>query len=215
MRRPGVALFWNRELSDRIAQLTVQRQSIQGSKQESASEFVSEGAKRSSKQETSAQTTDVSTFSPSEAARRGLDDRSEARLRGAFISTLAAGGLRLLDRSMMVRAAAAQASGPLDVQGNEMRALQGQAKYVLEVLMVSDAQSSIGMAFSVSVKDVSSASIIFSEYVATPASKATKGRWVAVNGGAGFERAPSETSSVEDIGRALALVVMTRLAASW
>src|SRR5664280_2912716 len=196
MHRPGIALFWNRELSDRIAQSTIQRQSVQGSKQESASESAGDGGKRSSKQETSAQTTDVSTFSPSETARRGLDDRSESRMRGAFIATLATGGIRLLDRSMMVRAAAAQASGPLDVQGNEMRALQGQAKYVLEVLLISDAQSPVGMAFSVSVKDVSNASIVFSEYVAAPASKATKGRWMAVNDGAGFERAPSEVSSI-------------------
>lgn len=214
-RKPAVALLWNRELSERVVQSAVQRQSVQGHRRESASETGTEGAKSANKQENSGQVTEVSTYSPTEAARRGLDERSAARLRGAFLSTLAAGGLRPLDRTMLVRAAALQASGPLDMQANEMRALQ-QARFVLEVLMVSDAQAALGMGFSVTAREVASAATLFTEYVALPLAKRGSGRWVAVNGADGFERAPQGSApTVEEMGRAVALVVMARLSSAW
>lgn len=213
-RKPAVALLWNRELNERIVQSAVQRQSVQGQRRESASETGAEGSKSINKQEDSGQVTEVSTYSPAETARRGLDERSEARLRGAFLSTLASGGLRPLDRTMLVRAAALQASGPLDMQANEMRALQ-QARVVLEVLMVGDAQAPLGVGFSVSAREVNSAAILFTEYIAPPLAKRSSGRWVAINGGAGFERKDGAVASVEDVGRAIALAVMARLSSGW
>jgi len=156
----------------------------------------------------------VSTFAPTAPSRAGLDERSEARLRGAFLSTLSTGGLRLLDRSMMVRTAATQASGAADVQGNESRALQRSARFVMEVLLVSDPQEPLAVGFNVSIKDVSSSAIVFSEYLsARPA--LGKGAWVAVNGGQGFERAAPAPVSIEDVGRTLGLTVMGKLAAVW
>lgn len=213
-RKPAVALLWNRELSERVVQSAVQRQSVLGHRRESASEAGTEGAKSASKQEDSGQVTEVSTYAPTEAARRGLDERSEARLRGAFLSTLAAGGLRPLDRTMLVRAAALRASGPLDMQANEMRALQ-QARLVLEVLMVSDAQAALGMGFTVTAREVASAETLFTEYIAPLLAKRASGRWVAVNGAAGFERTEAAAASAEDVGRALALAVMARLSSGW
>jgi len=41
--RPPIALFWNHELSDRIAQSLVQRTAVQGSKSETASESADNG----------------------------------------------------------------------------------------------------------------------------------------------------------------------------
>ena len=213
-RKPAVALLWNRELNERVVQSAVQRQSVQGHRRESASETGTESSKRVNKQENSAQVTEVSTYSPPEAAPRGLAELSQARLCGAFLRTLASGGMRALDRTMLVRAAALQASGPLDMQANEMRALQ-QARVVLEVLMVGDAQAPLGVGFSVSAREVNSSAILFTEYIAPPLAKRSNGRWVAVNGAAGFERTDGAVASIEDVGRALALTVMARLSSGW
>lgn len=214
-RRPPVALFWNRELSDRIAQAVVQRQSVQGSKHESANESATDTAKQAVRQETTSQTTDVTTFSTPEAVRAGLDERAESRLRSAFLSTLAAGGLRPVDRSMMVRATAAQSASAVDAQFNETRALLGKARYLLEVLLVRDAQAPLGVGFQISVKDVASAAIVFSEYTSARPPARAPGPWVAVNGGPGFERSAPAAVTTEEVGRALALAVMSGLASTW
>ena len=214
-RRPMVALFWNRELSDRIAQSVVQRQSVEGSKHESANESSTQTGKQVVRQETTSQTTDVMSFSTMEPIRAGLDERAESRLRSAFLSTLASGGLKLIDRSMMVRSAAAKSASAVDAQNIETRALEGQAKYLLEVLLIRDEQAPLGFGFQLSVKDVTSAAIVFSDYTNALPTQRTRVRWVAVNGSQGFERAAPSPPTLDQIGRQLALTVMSHLASAW
>ena len=213
-RRPSVALFWNRELSDRLARPAIQRQAVTGDKSESANESAGANGKHSDKRETSSQVTEVSTYVPGDSARDGLDERSESQLRSAFLSVLGSGGLHPVDRSMMVRATALQASGAVDTQSNETRGLQGKARYLMEVLLVHDAEAPLGVGFQVTVKDVASAAILFSDYtVARPPPKGV-GQWVAVDGGQGFERAGAPPVTIRDVGRVLALDVMSRLSAA-
>lgn len=213
-RRPAVALFWNRELSDRIARPSVQRQAVRGDKSEVSNEVDGPGGKHADKRESSSQVTEVSTYTPPDPARDGLDERSESQLRGAFLATLAAGGLHPVDRSMMLRTTAVGASAAADVQANETRGLQGRARYLMEVLLVRDAESPLGVGFQVTVKDVVNATLLFSDYTTARPPARGPGRWVAVNGGPGFERAAPPSASIRDIGRTLALDVMSRLSAT-
>ena len=213
-RRPSVALFWNRELSDRLARPAIQRQTVTGDKSESANEIGGANGKHTDKREASSQVTEVTTDVPGDPARGGLDERSESQLRGAFLSMLGSGGLHPVDRSMMVRATALQASGAVDTQSNETRGLQGKARYLMEVLLVHDAEAPLGVGFQVTVKDVASAAILFSDYtVARPPAKGG-GQWVAANGGEGFARTAPAAATIRDVGRALALDVMSRLSAT-
>lgn len=214
VRRPAVALFWNRELSDRITRPTVQRQAVRGDKSESSNEVAGPNGKHADKHESSAQVTEVSTTTPSDPARDGLDERSDSQLRGAFLATLAAGGLHPVDRSMMLRTMAVGASGAADVQANETRGLQGRARYLMEILLVRDAESPLGVGFQVTVKDIASAAVLFSDYTTARAPARGPGRWVAVNGGQGFERAAPPPATIREIGRTLALDVMSRLSAT-
>lgn len=212
--RPSVALFWNRELSDRLARPPVQRQAVHGDKSESANEVGGANGKHTDKRETSSQVTEVSTEVPGDPARDGLDERSESQLRGAFLSVLGSGGLHPVDRSMMVRTAAVQASGAVDTQSNETRGLQGKARYLMEILLVHDAQAPLGVGFQVTLKDVASATILFSDYtVARPPARGP-GRWVASNDGQGFERDAALPVTIRDVGRVLALDVMSRMSAA-
>ncbi|MBX9609024.1 MAG: hypothetical protein K2Y51_22610 [Gammaproteobacteria bacterium] len=209
-KAPALALFWNRELSDSIAQRTVQRSTTSSSKSESVANAAGNGEGRSEKLEQATASTVNAVEVLDDNAHPTLDPRSDALLKTTFLAVLQRGGARIVDRALMVRAAAAGAPSGVDAQVNEMRGLAERAAWLLEVTLVPDERAPLGHAFRVAVKDVGQGTVIAEMYTpAIPPARAPAGL-VAMNG-VGFVRAPAPAPSVGDVGRTLGVEVLDRL----
>ena len=212
-KTPAIALFWNQELTDRTAQRTQNRTSTQQSKNEFGSASSGSAATPTEKHEDSATTTVTTQETIGDSPRETLDVRSDALLKSAFVSNLRATGVRLVDRTLMIRSNAAQQPQAVDTQLNEAQGLEKRAQLLMQILFVKDPNTPLGYGFKVTVTDVTSAVLLTEFYTqALPAAR-EQTVYVAVNGGQGFERATQPVPTVRGIGNALAIEVMSQLGA--
>lgn len=209
-REPKLALFWNRELTDHIAQRTAQRSSTQSSKSESVASASGMTEGRTEKLEQASATTVNVTETIDDNTHAALDSRSDALLKTAFVSVLQRGGTHIVDRALMVRSEASNAATGTDAQANEMRGLQGRAGWLLEVLLVPDQRAPLGHGFKVSVKDIAQGTLITEIYTLALPPVRNTGGMVPVNG-VGFMRAPPAAPSVGDVGHTLGVELLARL----
>ena len=210
-RSPRIALFWNRELTDHLARQALETSSTTSNKSESDSASGDATSKSAEKREQAAATTVKSQSSIDDNQRESLDARSDALLRSAFLETMRQGGVRFIDRNLMVRSSAAGEKTAIDDQLNEMKALQHQADWLMQVVLVRDQRAPLGFSYRVSVEDVGSQALITELFTPAAPPPRAPGPYVAVNGGAGFVRDPPPPITIREVGFTLGLQIMNQL----
>jgi hypothetical protein len=209
--RPRIALFWNRQLTDDIARQTYQKSSTESTRSESTSPEGPGGGQGEEKFEHAATTTINSQQSVDDNHSEPLDPRLDAVVKSAFLVAMRGGGVRFVDRTLMVRTAAVQSAPGADAQLNEMQALKNQADWIMQVVLVRDRNAPIGHSFRVTVEDIKSSTLLTELLTsASPPPHGSPG-FAAVNGGAGFVRAPQTPASASEVGSALGVEVMAQL----
>ncbi len=201
--QPRIALWWNRSLSDRVADdaREVARVTAQSSRDGT---WASVSASRG---------TEVAR----EAARASsLSERDLFQVETEFTRRLLDAGVQVVDRAAIVRLAAgarADAATPANLQALEMAALTGHADLFLELLLTADATAPLGVGFRTNLKAVKTGLVLGTAYLhAMPElPPAGRGTYVARPGGYELVAAPAAKVSVQAIGDALALETMQEL----
>lgn len=200
--RPAIVVLWNRELTDMLQQASANQLSIDTSS--SGSRNISPGQVNV---ESRGNTTITSqTVKSQQGLRDGPIERVNLQIRSAFLQTMTAAGVRLVDRNLVMRnTAASKKGGSLDAQEIEMAALSKHAKLLMEVLNTPDPASPTGWATSVSVKRLADGVLLAEGYMdgrsAEPVAKAAPQFEPDPNGG--FRRVVVRpvAVSVGDTGR--------------
>jgi hypothetical protein len=195
--RPRIALFWNRDLSDRLANDQREALRVQGS---TYGDGFSLAATRG-------------TETDREPARRtSLTERDLWQVETEFTRRLLDAGVVLIDRATIMRLTAGSGS-TANAQAIEMAALVGKADLFLEVLLTADPSAPLGWGFRSNLKDVKSGRVVGSQYLAAmpelppPAAASYRAR------PGGYERVEAEPAkvTVRAIGETLALDSMQEL----
>ena len=220
--RPRVVLLWNRELSDQASTATMQRLEIHDT---------ANGRGGGSSQTTAGLAGSASTYDHSGGSNRSLvasagtvaltaparstalSERETAMLEQAFLSAMGRGGMRFIDRALVMRTTAAtQHRGGGDPQLIETDALMKNGDMIMEVLLVDDKDAPLGYAFDIRLKDLHqgvAVSTLYSRAIPAPRAQPA-GQWQA--GTNGYEYRPTVPQlKIADIGEALARDVMAGL----
>ncbi|HEX8446911.1 MAG TPA: hypothetical protein VF649_09885 [Sphingomonas sp.] len=211
---PRVALFWNRVLTDEARNQYVERLNLRSrSGVLAARNDDGEGGEAAGAVSVHEIDATRGTVRAPEAARASMDEVDDWKVGAAFNGVLRAAGVRLIDRSLMMRVGARQTGQDDNLQAVETSALMGKADVLMEVLQTPDPASPIGYSFRVDIKDILSGAVIASLVEDGENRSPRPGRFVA--GPSGFVRSTPAPFDLDDMGRSLARRVMTALAAQW
>lgn len=197
--RPRIALFWNRELSDRLADTQRETLRVHGVGRPGAfSVTASQGAE--------------TVAAPQRSTT--LSERDLWQVETEFNRKLLDAGVVLVDRATIMRLTAGAAGQPAaNAQAIEMSALVGKADLFLEVLLAADASAPLGWGFRSNLKEVRSGRILGTQYLAAMPELPPAGApsYRARNGG--YDRVEAEPAkvTVRAIGETLALDSMREL----
>lgn len=217
--KPRITVFWNRQLSDA---LSTQYDQVQQASVQSSSAQVVQASPSGNAVASVRQSATVATVSEGERALPGgsseralLSEGSDWPIAAAFNTRLQQAGVRLVDRTMAMRAQAAGQSAEQrrDVQAMEIQALQGKSELLAEVLQTPDTRAAFGVIFRVEIKDVASGELLASVVSEGKPPASGPGRFVA--GKQGFERDQPAPPSLTDIGNAVADATLRALASRW
>lgn len=218
--RPRIALFWNVQLIDSTEDRTVKVDRIQGgagsrssTSAQSTSGPVGQGSLRESSSETQVNMVrSQSTERVSDNPRRStsLAERDMWQAETAFTSLMRTAGVRLVDRSTIIRTAAARDGTGSSTRTIETKALLGRADLLMEVLLTPDPKAPLGWGFRVDLKHIDSGEIrmsMYAEALPTDLPPPRVSYRAAPQGG--YERVVESPSiGVDEIGRALGAQVM-------
>lgn len=216
--RPRIAIFWNREFSDRLSQwiaasrtLSTRDASVKGSGRDKSGPLSIDATAGSAHAE-------YRQVSAPEAARTGMGVLADAQFEAGFSAPLLAAGVRLVDRSTIMRLTHGKQESPTrsggvpDAQLVETDALRGYADDIAEIVMLPDSRASGGKAFRVVIKSIHDGKVI-ANLVLTADAPPSGDSWVA--GPDGYEKAPTPPLSARALGRSVALKTMRALASAW
>lgn len=216
---PRITVFWNRQLSDT---LSTQYDQVQQAEVHASAGQITRVSPSGNALATVRQSSTVATLREGERAlpqageaRSLLSERSEWPIASAFNTRLQRAGVRLVDRNMAMRSQAAgeTAADRRDVQGLEIKALQGKSELLAEVLQTADPRAPFGVMFRVDIKDVSSGELLAS--VVSDGKPPIRGPGRFVAGRNGFERETPPEATPADIGDVVAIATLNALAARW
>jgi hypothetical protein len=133
-------------------------------------------------------------------------ERVNLQIRSAFLQTMTAAGVRLVDRNLVMRnTAASKKGGNLDSQEVEMAAMSKHAKILMEVLNTPDPASPTGWATSISIKRLADGILLAEGYMdgRTPESAVKPAPQFEADPNGGYRRVvkPAPVVSVGDTGR--------------
>ncbi|WP_260928291.1 hypothetical protein [Novosphingobium sp. 9] len=212
---PRVAVFWNRVLTDEIetGREDVTTFSLHGSGTEAA-DLDTRGTRRGTHSRLDARTErDVdatlrSVTNRLDNARRDtpFSEAVDFDLERGFMQGLADAGVKLVDRTTIVRAAALDGD-TANGQAVEMKALLGRADWVVEVTPLARAEGD--SAFKVVVRDLRSGSVIA---MTSSEGQPSAGPMPYVAGAAGFVRATPEPATPLAAGRQVAIDTLRAIA---
>lgn len=198
--RPRVALFWNREISDRLADRQRETLRVQGhAGRDSFSLSASQGTE--------------TVAAPGRSTT--LSERDLWQVETEFSRKLLDAGVVLVDRATIMRLTAGGANAPAtDAQGVEIAALVGKADLVLEVLLAADAAAPLGWGFRSNLKEVKTGRVLGSQYLAAMPELPPAGTASYRARAGGYDRVEPEPAkvTVRAIGETLALDSMRELA---
>jgi hypothetical protein len=146
-----------------------------------------------------------------------LGARTGAVLEAAFRQRLHEVGVRLLDRSMVLRlTAAARDREGVDAKLIEADAVKGSADLLLEIVMQTDLESPLGRGFKIVATNVDSAEELTSLYTLAqpPPPPTRKGRYIATDEGFKWEPPAPWVPPADEVGVMLADEVMRALVSS-
>lgn len=202
--RPRIALWWNRQLSDRHSEHSREVARVQAE--------LSADGRRASLSSSRGPEGQGDALRP-----RLLSERDLFQVETEFTRRLLDAGVRLIDRATILRLTAGQAgsaqAGALDAQRLEMQALRGHADHFLEVLLSADSTAPLGVGFRIDLKAVADGQVLGTAYLSgLPELPATgPGRYEAQPGGYVLVPAPPPAVSVQAVGDALALQTLQEL----
>lgn len=213
---PRIVVFWNRELSDRIANdydsvLTDRRESSEG-----AAAAVSRNGRYAEGARVTTNDREV------RIGRREVEDDSrgsllpedlEWELLDTFQSRLQSMGLVLVDRSLAMRSIAAAEGGPTDKQTAEMRGIARLADLMMTLTQTDAPDAPLGVRFKITVTDLKSGRIVTTLVADGEGPPRGPGRFVA--GANGFERQQAPPLDASQAGANLASDLLIRLAGKW
>jgi len=213
---PRVVVFWNRELSDRIAN-DYDQVVIESGTSETG---VAAGVSRNRRYAAGARVSNFET--ETRQGRREVEDdrrdgvlseREEWQFLDAFENRLRAIGLVLVDRNLAMRKLAAEEGAFSDKQTVEMRGIADLSDVMLTVLQTPDPDAPVGVLFRITATRLSDG-VVVATVTGDGAGRPTgPARFVA--GADGFERARPAAVGVEDVGRNLAQSVLVAMSAAW
>ena len=224
--RPRAVLFWSREVDDEMGvEFETTRLSRDGSRRTEQSMIETTAGPAGTAQLSDSEISETRDREATRNTRRidsgardhSLGERNDWVLESSFTTTLQQAGLRLIDRSIAMRAMQAKGnvSSPNDQQLIEARALADAADWVIEVKLTPDPNAALAWAFRIDVTDTHSGEILsrtFSQgYLPDP--DANRHR-PFVAGQRGFERAKAVELPVtmENVGRQVAIEALAALA---
>jgi len=221
-------LLWNRTLSDESSTATLHRKVIKdnGSDVRGGSSQATDGAAGKASMYESRRDVDrtrvitegtVALRQPGRAT--ALSERESAMLERAFVGEMSRGGMRFVDRALVMRVtAASQHRAGGEQQLIETDAMLKFADVMLEVLLVEDRDAPAGYAFDVRAKDLRQGMSVASLYSrALPYARPMgQGAWRAGAEGYEFRQPPPPPPpTMADIGQALARDLMVELTGNW
>jgi len=210
-RRPSMMIFWNREQTDetttRFAEVTARGEAAGGAAAAGVSrngraEWVEAYQARTGVTVSGQVATTGGKFAP-------MDTLLSSQLEGAFQSAWLDSGVKLVDRTAIIRklSVTAKRDDRADVQFIESAAMAQGARYLIEVLPLARAASPTGLTFMVKVKHLPTSTMVAQFNTdAEPASGPE--RIVAVPGG--FEKRHDSRTTPANIGAELAYQTMSR-----
>lgn len=167
--RPTIAVLWNRDFTDMLQQATASQVSIDTVRAGAATRESVRVPGYSGTEVAGAvvgNTTITSRDTRTVQARRaGPVERTDLEMRSAFMQTITATGVRLVDRNVVMRTTAAASKGTLDTQQVETQALSRHAKLVMEVLNTPDAAAATGWSTYVSIKRLADGVVLAEGYM--------------------------------------------------
>lgn len=222
--RPRIALFWNVELVDSLEDQMVKTRRLSGGTHESVNSLeettageagkakLVEGEAKSSIDLTATETT--RRISANVKRRTELSERDMWKTETSFTSTMREAGVRFIDRNTILRTSALT-EGTENTRALETRALLGKADLLMEVLMTQDPDAPLGWGFRMNLRNIKTGEDRASLYtealpiISTP----SRTRFHATD--TGFTKVVEEPqATVQDVGRALAVEVMSAIAST-
>lgn len=215
---PRMVVYWNRDLSDAV---TTQYDHVQQATHVAGAAAVAQLSNDGRTLTQDAGVASVTTLRSGErriddnGARQLLPENSDWPLMTAFNARLQGAGAQLVDRTVALRAHAADQSDEQrkDTQTLELKALQGKADVLVEVLQTHDASAPFGVMFRVEVKRVATGELLASLVSNGKAPKPAPGRFVA--GGKGYVREAAPEQTIAQAGDVVANATMTALTRRW
>lgn len=215
-RAPRTVIFWNRALTDDLETGREAVTEFSARSSGTASANRSDSADRwgaqtdiDAKSESSTQGSIRSTVNVLDSGRRASPYREtvDFDLERGFVQALKNAGVRLIDRTTIIRTAALR-SDPANAQAVEMKALLGKADWLVEVTpMDGDADSLVS--YKVIVRAVATGEIV--AMTATDGDVPT-GPMPYVAGPSGFVRATPPEATPFQTGRQIAIDTMAAIA---
>lgn len=216
--RPTIAVLWNREFADMLQQQTAQQLSIDNVRAGAASRdtvrvpgYTGSEAAAAVVSSTTITTREVKT---EQGRRSGPVERTDLEMRSAFMQTMAASGVRLVDRNVVMRTTAAAGKGSLDTQQVETQALTKHARLMMEVLNTPDPAAATGWSTYVSIKRLSDGVVLAEGYMngQEPAPAVPHTPKFEADPRGGFREVARPARTVTDVGRLVAQQTLARLA---
>lgn len=218
--KPRVAVFWNRDFSDRTHANARVVQRTQGSIHDNSTVTRTYGEGASTRQRTRAGGFEVSSsqgteFDAAAQRRTSLSESELWQVETEFTKRLIDGGTRVIDRAAIVRTTAPTSgrdAASADPQALETTALVGKADLLLEVLLTADSSAPLGWAFRSNLKDIKTGRVLSSGYyLGVPKVVAEPARYEARAGGFELVTPPAKPISAQAVGHALAVEAMGEL----
>ena len=180
--RPRLAIFYNREFSDRLSQwFGVSRVAVTESRDDRLSGEVEKTAGKVDLKGRSSGTVAVGRQDRlTDPRRRGLEGVVGWRFETAFSKPFLEAGARLIDRAAVMRLTAADSTGAHGSQRIETKALTGYADILVEILFEEFTSEDTGVRqsiFRVTAKNVNTGELV-TQILAEPKDNETKRKYV-------------------------------------
>lgn len=213
---PRIVVFWNRELSDRIANDYDEVTLEYGEEATGASAAVSRNGRYAEGARVTAYERETRTGRREVSDDRRdslLDEDSEWQFLEGFQERLQSAGVRLVDRSLAMRAVAAAEGGPTDKQIAEMQGIARLADMMMTLTQTTAPETPLGVRFKITVTDLQDGQIVTTMVADGNGPPRGPRRFVA--GANGFEREQAPMLDAAQAGANLASELLARLAGKW
>lgn len=209
---PRMIIFWNRALGDSTTASYELRSDSRSDTHGSEDLTLYANGRTITRDSTTEGSSRVGLHRTDDARRDGLAERADWHAEEGFNRAMLANGVRLIDRTMAIRATAAGLPGKTDAVVTESAALAGKADLLVEILQTPDASAPSGYAFRVDVKDVHSGAL-FASFVTRGDPPQGPRRFVA--GMRGYERERPRLPGIGTVGAQVGREMLAALITHW